>query len=200
MADDILEQKAGGTFADDLGVEIEYAQVEDVSAEQFNKFVDNASAELNPNLDLTYEDEPQDTVEFGEYIGFLGTTIQEQSVMLETFDKKLEDISSKLDLLRDVISDLVGHVEIEPFGLGSEDDEDFEDVFEDEDLDDYEPKKKGTPGRPAKETPKTPLPPKREKPKKTVVKKKVAPKPTPKPAPKKKAPVKKKAAKKKSKR
>jgi len=196
MADDILEQKAGGTFADDLGVEIEYVQVEDVSAEQFNKYVDTAAAELNPNLELTYEDEPQDTMEFGEYISFLGNIIQEQSTMIATLDKKLDEVSSKLNSLQDVMSVLADHVEVEPFDLGAEDDEEFEDIFEDEDLDDYEPKKKGTPGRPAKETPKTPLPPKREKPKKTTVKKKAAPKSVP----KKKAPAKKKAAKKKSKR
>lgn len=192
MADDILEQKTSGTFADDLGVEIEYVEVADVSAEQFNKYIETAAAELNPNLELTYEDEPEDTMEFGEYLAFLGSLLNEQSGMMTLLGDKLERLSNKIDLIQEVMMKLVSSEG--PTDLPCFDDEDLDGVFEN--LDDYEPKRKGTPGRPAKEAPKTTMPPKREKPKKTAVKKKVVAKVVA----KKKVPAKKKAAKKKSKR
>lgn len=200
MADDNLEQNTGGTFAEDLGVEIEYAEVEDVSAEQFNKYIETAAAELNPPLlhkqELTYEDEPQDTMEFGEYLSFLGTLLNEQSGMMTLLGDRLERISSKIDSIQEVMMSLTESGVTAVLEVCTDDGEDLEDLFGDEDLDDYEPKRKGTPGRPAKEAPKTTMPPKREKPKKTAVKKKAVAKVVA----KKKVPAKKKAAKKKSKR
>lgn len=202
MADDVLEQKKGGTFAEDLGVEVEYAEVEDVSAEQFNKYIETAAAELNPSLlpqeELIYEDEEDETMGLEEYLSFLGSHAEGQSGALLSLGVKVDDMLTKLDriqnimgTLMDAATDLVKNLESENPLLC-----DDEDVIEDMDLDDYTPKKKGTPGRPAKEAPKTVIPPKKEKSKKTVVKKKTVAKPVA----KKKAPVKKKAAKKKSKR
>jgi hypothetical protein len=202
MADDVLEQKKGGTFAEDLGVEVEYAEVEDVSAEQFNKYIETAAAELNPSLlpqeELIYEDEEEGTMGLEEYLGFLGNHAEGQSLALSRLDVKTDGMLVKLnriqevmDKLLDATTDLLGSLESENPLLC-----DDEDVFEDMELDDYTPKKKGTPGRPVKEAPKTIIPPKKEKTKKTVVKKKTVAKPVA----KKKAPAKKKAAKKKSKR
>lgn len=212
MADDVLKQKIGGTFAEDLGVETEYREVEDVSAEQFDNYIETTAAELYPELLCGQEPgcegcaaEDQDSVEFGEYLSFLGSTLDDQSRSLDHLSGKLEDMSIKIDRIQKVMNKIVDAVTVllenQDYEIPLPADECEEDVFGDDDLEDLPPKKKGTPGRPVKEATKTPLPPKKEKIKKPAAKKKKpAAKPAAKPVAKKKAPVKKKAAKKKSKR
>ena len=200
MADDNLEQKAGGTFADDLGVEVEYAEVADLSPDQFDRYVSSVAGELNPDLEsaqeAVYEELPEgeeNTMGFTEYLGYLGNVANQNGMGIKCVAEKVGQVVARIEELQKAVSSIMSAlgVLLENQGLENpfqsdtcEDEGCYDDLFGDVDLDSYTPKKKGTPGRPAKEAPKTAIPPKKGKVKKTSTKKKpsknktVAPKKT----------------------
>lgn len=152
--------KSSGTFADELGVENIYD--EDMQTEGQDEDVEAAALELNPPLSKPKEWDLVSPLASAENSGLIKAYTE--------LDSRVTAMGRKLHEVSELLEKLFYSLKVEDEVLADEDED-----LEPEDLEEYQPQKKGSPGRPAKQPPKIVVPKKQKA--KPVVKKPAKAKP-----------------------
>lgn len=160
------EANNSGTFAEELGVEdtakpAEEFPEEGLTVEEYEKAEKDASAELQWGNAVPVTPPSQEN----SLTGRVAESYDKMTIALERVAQALASQTAAFEVLLQAIE----------HRLLADDNMEDEIEDEEEDLVDYQPKKKGSPGRPAKEPPKTVIPKKQKA--KTPAKKAIAAKP-----------------------
>lgn len=144
------------TFADDIGVGPEYAEGNNLVWDE-EQSLEEAASEINPNLSiknpnsgieetaLDMEVVEKHIAQLESFVIKLANDYERLNTSVGVMTKKVEELSATITNLLSLVQDLAE---------ASSDDQEPEE----EDLDTLVSRKKGTPGRPVKEPPKTIIP------------------------------------------